>query len=90
VKPDAVGLVRKYDSLINYMYVPPAEFPETEFALPESVAPLYMPVTLHHDLVEGNRVTQLAQEGAKQLMRKLVWLTSGWLEPRDFFEPPLD
>lgn len=89
-KPDAVGLVRKYDSLINYMYVPALSVPDIEFELPESVALLYMPITLHHELVEENRVTQLSREAAKQLHRKLVWFTSGWLETRDFFDPPMD
>jgi hypothetical protein len=90
VREDAVGLVRKYDSLINYMYLPALELPQIEFAMPESLALLYMSVTLHHDLIEGNRVTQLVTDGAKRLQRKLVWFVSGWLEPRDFFQPPLD
>jgi hypothetical protein len=90
VAPDALGLLRKYDSLINYMYLPPLEEPEADFVLAESAALLYMPVTLHHDLIEGQRVTQLAQEGARQLHRKLAHYATGWLEPRDFFDPPLD
>ena len=32
---------------------------------------LYMPVTLHHAFLEGNRVSQLAYRGAQQLQRKL-------------------
>lgn len=90
VRPETLGLARKYDSLINYMYLPPLELSELDFEMPESFALLYMPVTIHHDLLEGNRIVQLAGEGAKQLQRKLVWFASGWLEPRDFFQPPLD
>lgn len=69
-----LGLVRKYDGLINYMYLPP--HPESD--LPESLALLYMPVTMHHDMTDGQRVTQLAVEGARQLHRKLVWFCSSW------------
>jgi len=90
VGEEQLGLVRKYDALINYMYLPQLEVPELEFAMPESVALLYMPLTMHHDLLEGNRITQLAREGAQQLQRKLVWFASSWLESRDFFDPPLD
>ena len=90
LRPDALGLARKYDSLINYMYLPPLENPELEFELPESLALLYMPVTRHHDLIKESRVSQLALRGAQQLHRKLTWFFSGWLESRDFFEPPMD
>ena len=81
-----VGLVRKYDGLINYMYLPSQ--PESD--LPESLALLYMPVTMHHDIIDGQRVTQLAVEGTRQLHRKLVWFSSSWQEPRSTFEPALD
>lgn len=90
LRPETLGLARKYDALVNYMYLPALEVDDHGFRMPESFALLYMPVTLHHDLLEGNRLTQLAVEGAKQLHRKLVWFASGWLEPRDFFDPPLD
>jgi hypothetical protein len=81
-----LGLARKYDGLINYMYVPPHE----RSGQPESMALLYMPVTLHHDMIDGQRATQLAVEGARQLHRKLVWFFTSWLEPRATFEPALD
>jgi len=80
------GLARKRDSLINYMYLPESE----ELGLSESLALLYMPVTLHHEFLEGQRVTQLAVEGARQLHRKLVWFSSSLLLDRATFEPPLD
>jgi hypothetical protein len=91
IKGGAVGDLRRFDHLINYMYLPPLEDEELEFAMPESVALLYMPVTLHHAFLEGQRVSQLAYRGAQQLQRKLVWFYSGWLEDDlDVFEPPMD
>jgi len=90
VKRDSIAFVRKYDALINYMYLPACEIEELEFSFPESLALLYMPVTLHHDLIDGSRMTQLAVEGARQLHRKLVWFNSGWLESRELFDPPMD
>lgn len=80
-----LGLLRKYDGLINYMYLP--DYTE-EF--PESVALLYMTVILHHDIIEGQRITQLAYEGAQQLQRKLVAFASGLLFNRSEFKPPMD
>ena len=77
-------------SLINYMYLPALEVREIEFSMPESMALFYMPLTIHHDLIGENRVTQLAAAGAKQLQRKLVHFISSWLEERDFFDPPMD
>ena len=91
VKETALADLRRFDHLINYMYLPPLDVDEFEFSLPESVALLYMPVTLHHAFLEGNRVSQLAYRGAQQLQRKLVWFYSGWLESDlDLFEPPMD
>lgn len=59
--------------------------------MPESVALLYMPVTLHHAFLEGQRVSQLAYRGSQQLQRKLVWFYTGWLEDDlDVFDPPMD
>ncbi|MDP9285312.1 MAG: hypothetical protein M3P41_10255 [Actinomycetota bacterium] len=83
--------LRRFDHLINYVYLPPLEVDELEFSMPESVALLYMPVTLHQAFLEGQRVSQLAYRGAQQLQRKLVWFYSGWLEENlDSFDPPMD
>ncbi len=91
VKETALDDLRRFDHLINYMYLPPLEVEELEFSMSESVALLYMPVTLHHAFLEGQRVAQLAYRGAQQLQRKLVWFFSGWLEDDlDAFEPPMD
>jgi hypothetical protein len=91
VKETALADIRRFDHLINYMYMPPLAADDLEFAMPESVALLYMPVTLHHAFLEGQRVSQLAYRGAQQLQRKLVWFYSGWLEDDlNAFDPPMD
>jgi hypothetical protein len=91
VKETALADLRRFDHLINYMYLPPLEVEELDFSMPASVALLYMPVTLHHAFLEGQRVSQLAYRGAQQLQRKLVWFYSGWLEDDlDLFHPPMD
>ena len=90
-KETALEELRRYDHLINYMYLPPLDVDRLEFAMPESVALLCRPVTLHHAFLEGQRVSQLAYRGAQQLQRKLVWFYSGWLEDDlDAFDPPMD
>jgi hypothetical protein len=83
---DRLGILRKYDGLMNYMYLP--ESSPTD--LPESVALLYMTVILHHDIIEGQRITQLTCEGAQQLQRKLVLFASGLPVDRNEFRPPMD
>jgi len=91
IKDGTVDDLRRFDHLINYMYLPQLEVDELEFSIPESVALLYMPVTLHHAFLQGQRVSQLAYRGAQQLQRKLVWFYSGWLEDDlDMFDPPMD
>jgi hypothetical protein len=91
VKKTALDDLRRFDHLINYMYLPSLAEDVFEFSMPESVALLYMPVTLHHAFLEGQRVSQLAYRGAQQLQRKLVWFYSGWLEDDlDVFDPPMD
>jgi hypothetical protein len=91
IKETAVDDLRRFDHLINYMYLPPLEVDELEFSMPESVALLYMPVTLHHTFLDGQRISHLAYRGAQQLQRKLVWFYSGWLEDDlDVFDPPMD
>jgi hypothetical protein len=91
VKEGALDELRRFDHLINYMYLPRLKVEELEFSMPESAALLYMPVTLHHAFLDGQRVTQLAYPGAQQLQRKLVWFYSGWLEEDlSVFDPPMD
>lgn len=83
---DRLGILRKYDGLMNYMYLP--ESPP--FDLPESVALPYMTVILHHNIIEGQRITQLTFEGAQQLQLKLVLFASGLPVDRNEFIPPMD
>lgn len=83
---DRLGLFRKYDALMSYMYLPES----SQLELPESAALLYMTVILHHDMIAGLRVTQLARDGAKQLQRKLVLFASGLPVDRNEFKPPMD
>jgi hypothetical protein len=49
-----------------------------------------MPVTLHHEMVVANRVSQLTQDAACQLQKKLVWFSSSLLLERREFDPPMD
>lgn len=79
-------LADKRDSLINYMYMP--AYPDAD--LPESLALLYMPVTLHHRMIADGRVAQLSYEAGCQLQKKLVWHASSVLLTRDDFDPPMD
>jgi hypothetical protein len=91
IRETALDGLRRFDHLINYMYLPALDVDELGFSMPESAALLYMPVTLHHAFLEGQRVSQLAHRGAQQLQRKLVWFYSGWLEDDlDVFDPRMD
>jgi hypothetical protein len=80
------SLAQKRESLINYMYMPA----DRDLGIVESVALLYMPVTLHHEMIVEQRIAQLTLEAARQLQKKLVWHASSVLLNRGDFEPPLD
>jgi hypothetical protein len=82
-----LGLAEKRDALINYMYLPAA--PERSL-LEESLALLYMPVTLHHEMIADSRITQLTYDAAAQLQKKLTWHVSSMLLERADFDPPMD
>lgn len=84
-----LAFIRGYDPLIAYMYLPP----HAQSGMPESMALLYMPITLDHYLLESTtkRTTQLAKEGARQYVRKMIRYISGGIErPRAEFNPPMD
>lgn len=81
-----VGLAKSKDSLINYMWLPA----DDEIGLPDSLALLYMPVTVHPDLIDSNRIAQLTREAAQQLQLKLVWHASSVLLERREFDPAMD
>lgn len=74
------------DSLINYMYIPA----DSSIGLEECLALLYMPVTLHHDMIAGTRLSQLTFDAACQLQKKLTWHMSSVLLERHNFDPPMD
>lgn len=62
---DNVGHFRA-DRLVNYLYLP--EGPNW----PESAGLLYLPMSIHHDVIEGERVAQLTGEAFWQLRYKLM------------------
>lgn len=80
------GLADGRDSLINYMWIPG----DSEVGLEDSLALLYMPVTLHHDMVVGQRITQLTYDATSQLQKKLAWHATSMLLERADFDPPMD
>jgi hypothetical protein len=84
--PARRGLADKRDSLINYMYLPA----DSEFGIVESLALLYMPITLHHEMISDNRVTQLTFDATAQLQKKLAWHSTSVLLERSEFQPPMD
>ncbi len=75
IKPGAVEGLERFDQLINYLYLPPIE----DHGMPASVALLYMPVTLHHDLIADSRIAQLSKGAAIHLKRQLAAHVSGEL-----------
>jgi hypothetical protein len=87
LKQSALDQARRYDDLHNYMYLP-----ALAGAIPESMALLYMPVTVGHSLLEAAayRRYQLRLEGARQLQRKLTLMSTSLVIPRAYFEPPMD
>jgi len=83
VKETALADLRRFDHLINYMYVPRLDVDNLEFSMPESVALLYVRVTLHHAFLEGQRVSQLAYSVANAMRPDSLWKrTKGDAGPR--------
>jgi len=68
IKPSAIDDLRRLDHLVNYMYLPAIEGAQ----MPESLALLYAPTTLHHEYLEQRRIAQLAVEAAIHLKRQLT------------------
>jgi hypothetical protein len=83
--PAKMRLAEKRDSLINYIYLPEAP----DLGVEAGLALLYMPVTLHHEMIVDNRVAQLTRDAACQVQKKLVWHVSSVLMDRSNFEPPM-
>jgi len=82
IKAEAVAGIRRYDNSANYFYVP--SLPEAQ--LPESVALLYMPITIHHDYLVERRVAQLSRAAAIHLKRQLASHFGGELFGHEDFD----
>lgn len=79
-----LGLLR-VDRLVNYLYLPADE----ELGLVESAALLYLPITMHHDVIAEDRVAQLTGEAFWHLRVKLMAYSGGFLlHPDELGEPP--
>lgn len=78
--------LRNTDAFTNYMYLP--ALPTAKF--PESLALLYYPITMHHQFLEGQRITQLTYQGTQHLQRKLVAYYGGIDVDQQNFNPPMD
>lgn len=68
---DNVGLF-KADRLVNYLYLP--EGPEW----PESAGLLYLPITIHHEVIVQDRAVQLTGPAFWQLRYKLMAFFGGF------------
>jgi hypothetical protein len=68
IKAGAVDELRRSDHLVNYLYLPP--IPAAK--MPESLALLYAPITLHHDYLLDRRIAQLSRSAAIHLKRQLA------------------
>lgn len=79
IKRGSISDIRRYDPLVNYFYVPTLE----AAGMPESLALLYAPTTIHHDYLEGHRVAQLSVVAAIHLKRQLAAHVSGLLASHD-------
>jgi hypothetical protein len=71
------------DRLVNYFYLPATE----QWA--ESAALLYLPITVHHDVIGQDRVAQLTGTAYWHLRVKLMVFVGGLLvHPDELGEPP--
>ena len=69
------------DRLQNYMYLPAGP------GWPESVALLYMPITIHHDVVAEDRAAQLTGTAFWHLRMKLMAYFGGYVVYPEQFGP---
>lgn len=71
------------DRLRNYFYLPESNH------WPESAALLYMPITVHHDVIAGDRVAQLTGLAFWHLRTKLMAFIGGYLlDPNELGDAP--
>ena len=79
-----IGMLRA-DRLRNYLYLPEAE------GWPESVGLLYMPITVHHDVIADERVAQLSGAAFWHLRMKLMAFVGGFvIDPEELGPTPTD
>ena len=71
----------RVDRLVNYLYLPATD------KLPESAALLYMPITMHHDVIADDRCMQLSGSAFWHLKAKLMVFFGGYLVHPDEFGP---
>lgn len=77
-----MGLMRA-DRLVNYLYLPSADDRE------EGAALLYLPITVHHDVIREQRIAQLTGQAFWHLRVKLMaFYGSFLLDPTELGEPP--
>jgi hypothetical protein len=69
------------DRLRNYLYLPAGP------AWPESVALLYMPITMHHDVIADSRVAQLTGTAFWHFRVKMIMFDAGILIDPSAFGP---
>jgi len=73
----------RLDRLRNYFYVPATD------RWPESVALLYLPITVHQDVVDDSRIRQLTGTAFWHLRVKLMAFTGGFvLHPNELGDVP--
>jgi hypothetical protein len=82
IKESAADDLRRYDHLVNYLFLPAID----DAGMPESVALLYAPITLHHDYLDDRRIAQLSAEASVHLKRQLALFYSGSLFSHTAFE----
>ena len=77
-----VALLRA-DRLVNYFYLP------TSGDRPEGAALLYLPITVHHDVISEERTAQLTGEAFWHLRVKLMLFYGAFLlDPTELGDPP--
>jgi hypothetical protein len=73
------------DRLVNYLYLPA----DRTIGVPESAALLYLPVTVHHDVISQDRVAQMTGDAFWHFRAKLMAFWGGFvIHPSEFGEPP--
>lgn len=87
ISPDNLGHLRA-DHLRNYLYVPAGPGFAGVKGWPESVALLYMPISLHHDVIADDRVAQLSGSAHRHLRVKLMALYGGFTLDPDVLGAP--